>query len=77
MDYFAEHLQQAVFVIVTDDPVWAKRQIPPGFQPVFTGEIKSQIADKFSEGKNVKFFGYKEFREKLMMPSLRFLQRVS
>ena len=47
MDYFAEQLQRPVFVIVTDDPVWAKGQIPPGFQPVFTGKIKSQIADRF------------------------------
>merc|ERR1712032_1745893 len=36
MDYFAEQLQRPVFVIVTDDPVWAEGQIPPGFLPVFT-----------------------------------------
>ena len=77
MDYFAEQLRHPVFVIVTDDPVWAKRQIPPGFQPVFTGEIKSQIADRFSRGENVKIFWFKEFWQKLMMASFRFLQRVS
>ena len=66
MDYFAEQLQRPVFVIVTDDPVWAKGQIPPGFRPVFTGEIKSQIADRHFDGENVKFFGYKEFWQKLM-----------
>ena len=77
MDYFAEQLRHLVFVIVTDDPVWAKSQIPPGFRPVFTGEIKSQIADRFSRGENVKIFWFKEFWQKLMMASFRFLQRVS
>ena len=33
----AEKLRRPVFVIVTDDPQWAKEQIPPGFRPVFTG----------------------------------------
>ena len=76
MDYFAERLRHPVFVIVTDDPVWAKGQIPPGFRPVFTGKM-TQIADRFLGVGNVKIFGYNEFWQKLMMPLFRFLQRVS
>jgi len=45
MDYFAEQLQRPVFVIVTDDPVWAKGQIPPGFRPVFTGFYNESALD--------------------------------
>ena len=33
----AEKLRRPIFVIVTDDPPWAKEQIPRGFRPVFTG----------------------------------------
>ena len=55
MDYFAEQLQRPVFVIVTDDPVWAEGQIPPGFLPVFTGQM-FQILTDILGGKNVKFF---------------------
>ena len=45
MDYFAEQLQRPVFVIVTDDPVWAEGQIPPGFLPVFTGQMFQILRD--------------------------------
>ena len=38
MDFLAEQLRDPIFVIVTDDPSWAKSQIPPGFRPFFTGE---------------------------------------
>ena len=38
MDHLAEQLHHPLFVIVTDDPIWAKGKIPPGFRPVFTGE---------------------------------------
>ena len=38
MDHLAEQLHHPIFVIVTDDPIWAKGKIPPGFRPVFTGE---------------------------------------
>ena len=38
MDFLAEQLRHPIFVIVTDDPGWAKGQIPPGFRPFFTGE---------------------------------------
>ena len=33
----AERLRRPVFMIVTNDPPWAKEQIPRGFRPVFTG----------------------------------------
>ena len=50
MDYLAEQLRHPIFVIVTDDPVWAKGQIPPGFRPVFTSEniLTPFLAENFS-----------------------------
>jgi len=45
MDYMAERLRRPVFVIVTDDPPWAKEQIPRGFRPVFTGFYNESAED--------------------------------
>jgi len=45
MDFLAEQLRHPIFVIVTDDPGWAKRQIPPGFRPFFTGFYNESVQD--------------------------------
>merc|ERR1712013_181117 len=37
MDLYKEKLKHPVFIIVTDDPDWAFRQIHQSFQPYFTG----------------------------------------
>lgn len=41
MDVYKENLKHPVFVIVTDDPVWADTNIYKSFQPYFTVDISS------------------------------------
>ena len=38
MDVYKENLKHPVFIIVTDDPQWAKNQIHKSFKPYFTGK---------------------------------------
>ena len=37
MDVYQEELKHPVFVIVTDDPEWARKHIHKSFNPYFTG----------------------------------------
>jgi hypothetical protein len=39
MDVYKENLRHPVFIIVTDDPQWAYKQIHKSFKPYFTGNM--------------------------------------
>jgi len=45
MDYFKETVPHALFVIVSDDPDWAKTQIHRDFKPYFTGFYNESLQD--------------------------------
>ena len=37
METFSDKLQHPIFVIVTDDPLWARKEVHKSFKPYFTG----------------------------------------
>ena len=43
MDVYKETLQHPVFILVTDDPQWAFKQMHKSFKPYFTGKINGQF----------------------------------